>query len=115
MIELENGYVVCFFFSSRRRHTRFDCDWSSDVCSSDLAAADEVACGVDPHFESRSLHQALDVRATGDIRITECDSTHPALGVCGEVRELDQMLVHPPLVCDTHGWLACLRGGSRSH
>src|SRR5256886_12115724 len=26
----------CFFFSSRRRHTRFDCDWSSDVCSSDL-------------------------------------------------------------------------------
>src|SRR2546430_13063819 len=25
-----------FFVSSRRRHTRFDCDWSSDVCSSDL-------------------------------------------------------------------------------
>src|SRR5688572_32066890 len=30
---------LCFFFSSRRRHTRFDCDWSSDVCSSDLAGA----------------------------------------------------------------------------
>src|SRR2546427_10670058 len=29
-------YTSCFFFSSRRRHTRFDCDWSSDVCSSDL-------------------------------------------------------------------------------
>src|SRR5260370_28440148 len=28
--------VVVFFFSSRRRHTRFKCDWSSDVCSSDL-------------------------------------------------------------------------------
>src|SRR2546430_1370406 len=27
--------VIGFFFSSRRRHTRFDCDWSSDVCSSD--------------------------------------------------------------------------------
>src|SRR2546430_3136226 len=27
------------FFSSRRRHTRFDCDWSSDVCSSDLNPA----------------------------------------------------------------------------
>src|SRR4030066_1726487 len=27
-----------FFFSSRRRHTRFKCDWSSDVCSSDLCA-----------------------------------------------------------------------------
>src|SRR2546427_2261372 len=29
-------YFFFFFFSSRRRHTRFDCDWSSDVCSSDL-------------------------------------------------------------------------------
>src|SRR5256886_12197091 len=28
---------MCSFFSSRRRHTRFDCDWSSDVCSSDLS------------------------------------------------------------------------------
>src|SRR5260370_23214341 len=28
-----------FFFSSRRRHTRFKCDWSSDVCSSDLSSA----------------------------------------------------------------------------
>src|SRR5688572_31685119 len=34
-------FVFCFFFffSSRRRHTRFDCDWSSDVCSSDLDRA----------------------------------------------------------------------------
>src|SRR5256885_5250979 len=29
--------LVCFFFSSRRRHTRLQGDWSSDVCSSDLA------------------------------------------------------------------------------
>src|SRR5690606_40647478 len=29
---------VFFFFSSRRRHTRFSRDWSSDVCSSDLPA-----------------------------------------------------------------------------
>src|SRR5260370_4557227 len=28
--------LLFFFFSSRRRHTRFKCDWSSDVCSSDL-------------------------------------------------------------------------------
>src|SRR2546430_10103209 len=42
--EMAGGYgqsttaicLVVFFFSSRRRHTRFDCDWSSDVCSSDL-------------------------------------------------------------------------------
>src|SRR5688572_33162529 len=32
-------YFFFFFFSSRRRHTRFDCDWSSDVCSSDLTSA----------------------------------------------------------------------------
>src|SRR6266568_4622996 len=31
--------MVFFFFSSRRRHTRWNCDWSSDVCSSDLAVA----------------------------------------------------------------------------
>src|SRR2546427_5931213 len=37
MIILSSIFVF-FFFSSRRRHTRFDCDWSSDVCSSDLLA-----------------------------------------------------------------------------
>src|SRR5437763_16619866 len=31
--------LLCFFFSSRRRHTRYIGDWSSDVCSSDLAPA----------------------------------------------------------------------------
>src|SRR5205085_12232580 len=35
-----------FFFSSRRRHTRFDCDWSSDVCSSDLQLAYEESIRV---------------------------------------------------------------------
>src|SRR2546427_12925526 len=43
-----------FFFSSRRRHTRFDCDWSSDVCSSDLAFCAET-------FEAG--HPGLDVVA----------------------------------------------------
>src|SRR2546430_2804798 len=38
-------YVHIFFFSSRRRHTRFDCDWSSDVCSSDLSGAGQIAEG----------------------------------------------------------------------
>src|SRR5437762_10898179 len=31
-------FVLIFFFSSRRRHTRYIGDWSSDVCSSDLAS-----------------------------------------------------------------------------
>src|SRR5690242_21153525 len=33
-----NLYFCFFFFSSRRRHTRLTCDWSSDVCSSDLVS-----------------------------------------------------------------------------
>src|SRR5690606_40852180 len=32
---------ACFFFSSRRRHTRFSRDWSSDVCSSDLELVEQ--------------------------------------------------------------------------
>src|SRR5437762_10334096 len=44
-----------FFFSSRRRHTRYIGDWSSDVCSSDLAGLAKhgyriVSCGTDNHL-----------------------------------------------------------------
>src|SRR5260370_2748717 len=35
--------VIFIFFSSRRRHTRFKCDWSSDVCSSELENKSERA------------------------------------------------------------------------
>src|SRR6266480_2724248 len=38
-----------FFFSSRRRHTRLTCDWSSDVCSSDL---DEAAAKLRTEIDS---------------------------------------------------------------
>src|SRR2546429_340577 len=51
---------MCFFFSSRRRHTRCSRDWSSDVCSSDLLfyGQDGEACvrcaitreALDDHF-----------------------------------------------------------------
>src|SRR6266567_1054674 len=56
---------VFFFFSSRRRHTRFDCDWSSDVCSSDLVAClEEAATEVRRTLRSdRSLQPAEQVRA----------------------------------------------------
>src|SRR5438046_7461934 len=36
----------CFFFSSRRRHTRLVSDWSSDVCSSDLVEREWSVEGV---------------------------------------------------------------------
>src|SRR5437588_80734 len=35
-------FIFFFFFSSRRRHTRSLCDWSSDVCSSDLKGQREL-------------------------------------------------------------------------
>src|SRR2546430_5913972 len=66
---------VCFFFffSSRRRHTRFDCDWSSDVCSSDLLSAtyrldttfDESKAKVDP--DNRLLWHRRAVRLESEI------------------------------------------------
>src|SRR2546430_7435704 len=59
---------MCFFFSSRRRHTRFDCDWSSDVCSSDLATA---------FNEGEGVAVALD---NGDRRRF---SAHPTCSTCG--------------------------------
>src|SRR6266480_5486737 len=42
--------MICFlfFFSSRRRHTRLTCDWSSDVCSSDLSSAGVPILGTQP-------------------------------------------------------------------
>src|SRR5690625_6836441 len=36
-LSILDSYYYCFFFSSRRRHTRWPRDWSSDVCSSDLS------------------------------------------------------------------------------
>ena len=36
-------YIFLFFFSSRRRHTRLQGDWSSDVCSSDLTSTNYIA------------------------------------------------------------------------
>src|SRR6266481_7807509 len=50
-----------FFFSSRRRHTRWNCDWSSDVCSSDLNCARDERTGRAGGYRPDSLNQALPV------------------------------------------------------
>src|SRR3989442_15538495 len=54
-----------FFFSSRRRHTRCGRDWSSDVCSSDLAAAYSTQAVVDARNEYAAA-QAGDRDKTAD-------------------------------------------------
>src|SRR6266498_4397961 len=48
---------LCFFFSSRRRHTRCGRDWSSDVCSSDLVAV--LAVAFVPQLLGSEVHNAL--------------------------------------------------------
>src|SRR3989475_6374944 len=59
--------VFVFFFSSRRRHTRFDCDWSSDVCSSDLQVDVVVPCRepgeTADHIHLTQLRHAVDLAA----------------------------------------------------
>src|SRR5438876_12197373 len=49
-----------FFFSSRRRHTRWTGDWSSDVCSSDLACRAAL-----PHPPAGPARQAYGLRLGG--------------------------------------------------
>src|SRR6266850_4434528 len=44
--------IVFFFFSSRRRHTRLQGDWSSDVCSSDLFRDIKTVLETGQTFES---------------------------------------------------------------
>src|SRR5690606_40942096 len=54
-------FFFLFFFSSRRRHTRFSRDWSSDVCSSDLPEVEQLS-GVSAATAKRVLcDHALDV------------------------------------------------------
>src|SRR2546430_3767947 len=56
-------FLIFFFFSSRRRHTRLDCDWSSDVCSSDL-----------PTFQLGFEHWAIEEE---DLVYWSFQSSHP--------------------------------------
>src|SRR2546430_16957103 len=59
--------MLFFFFSSRRRHTRFDCDWSSDVCSSDLTKK-KLAVAVYNHYKRIYMNR----QRTGDgIELTK--------------------------------------------
>src|SRR2546430_6053534 len=61
--------LLFFFFSSRRRHTRFDCDWSSDVCSSDLASLQTLIDASQVRRQSTTTQGAHTLhRMAGDAR-----------------------------------------------
>src|SRR5207237_7798990 len=62
------------FFSSRRRHTRFKCDWSSDVCSSDLTVAVLGPNGAGKTTLLRALAGAhLELHVEGELIALESD------------------------------------------
>src|SRR5260370_28899317 len=59
--------ACAFFFSSRRRHTRFKCDWSSDVCSSDLARP-RLVRRRDTHRVTERVHLGGEQAEVGHLR-----------------------------------------------
>src|SRR5260370_37959408 len=60
--------MVLFFFSSRRRHTRFKCDWSSDVCSSDLTLTVNAAA-VAPTITTQPVNQTVTAGQTATFGV----------------------------------------------
>src|SRR5688500_20092072 len=56
-----------FFFSSRRRHTRLQGDWSSDVCSSDLVVTIERTGETGPERAKHGLLRALVANAVQGV------------------------------------------------
>src|SRR5205085_8630425 len=78
-----------FFFSSRRRHTRFDCDWSSDVCSSDLTYAFSTVWNEMVHA---AMDEAVEKRLEGLVEeINACLAEDESV-VPGKEETLDRAL-----------------------
>src|SRR6266481_49214 len=69
--------VFFFFFSSRRRHTRWNCDWSSDVCSSDLDTAQFLGVRGGYHLNDQWQieGQIASSSESGDVAGTSVNST----------------------------------------
>src|SRR5256885_3561825 len=70
--------ISYFFFSSRRRHTRLQGDWSSDVCSSDLFKARDGFCPLGPRVVPRAAianPDALTIRVYLDGELKQTATT----------------------------------------
>src|SRR5215208_1011758 len=92
-------YRVFFFFSSRRRHTRWPRDWSSDVCSSDLLAGARYAALGTPDGEG-GFTRFLVAGMTGELiaAMGPLPRTHGMLGAMLETAEpfrTDDIHEHP--------------------
>src|SRR5256886_10887081 len=95
-----------FFFSSRRRHTRFDCDWSSDVCSSDL-------CNESKAFEiAEKLRQAItDFRFVWNQKVFEIGVSIGVVVISRESANTGELMSAADLAC----YAAKEAGGNSVH
>ena len=66
-----NVFCFCFFFSSRRRHTRLRRDWSSDVCSSDL----EIV------FEDRGVQSFTQIETHNNVNVIITQDTFSSVTI----------------------------------
>src|SRR5690606_40648920 len=71
---------LLFFFSSRRRHTRFSRDWSSDVCSSDLSGGDDRDAHAWPWTQTAIVHPEELALEVGAARLPELPQDLHVLG-----------------------------------
>src|SRR3712207_4584450 len=78
--------MIVFFFSSRRRHTRYWRDWSSDVCSSDLVQRRVLVAG-------RRLHRRDDLARDAQLREVAEARLAVAAVVADRLVEPDQALL----------------------
>src|SRR2546426_7832961 len=104
--------AVCFFFSSRRRHTRLQGDWSSDVCSSDLRPFAVVLLDLDGLKKVNDRHGHL-VGSRALCRVAEvlhgsCRGVDTAARFGG-----DEFAVVLPETGEDAAWLVARRVGER--
>src|SRR5215204_6507510 len=90
-----------FFFSSRRRHTRSLCDWSSDVCSSDLETVHIVGLGFDP--DDPQMQRGLqETRGGRGQRAHEIAAGLAQVGIKDAYEGAIKYVGNPELISRTH-------------
>src|SRR5438093_7299367 len=84
--------IGLFFFSSRRRHTRLVSDWSSDVCSSDLAADSEIVLRLHDAFQPElEDHQLVRLLETIELPLMPVLVDMESRGVCIDLTRLGEI------------------------